>query len=113
MESTRKGNSTPSEELLIEEGLRIKRPEMYRVVLLNDDYTPRDFVVWVLMKIFRKSRELSTNIMQFTHTNGRGTVGVYPFDVAQTKVKQADQLSKEHEHPLKCILEVESGGEEQ
>lgn len=99
-------------ELLTEERVKLKRPDMYRIVLLNDDYTPREFVVWVLMRIFYKGQEESTRIMIEAHTSGKSIIGVYTYDVATTKIVQVDKLAKQYEHPLRCILEVESGGEE-
>lgn len=100
-------------DLLTEERSRLKRPDMYRIVLLNDDYTPREFVVWVLMRVFYKNEEESTRIMLEAHTSGQSMVGVYTYDVATTKIVQVDKLAKQYEHPLKCILEVETGGEEE
>ena len=100
-------------ELLTEEVTKLKRPDMYRIVLLNDDYTPREFVVWVLIKVFYKSEQEGTRIMLEAHTNGKSTVGVYTYDIARTKVMQVDNLAKQHEHPLKCDMEVEEGGEEE
>jgi ATP-dependent Clp protease adaptor protein ClpS len=100
-------------ELLTEEDTKLKRPDMYRIVLLNDDYTPREFVVWVLIKVFHKSEEEGTRIMLEAHTNGKSIIGVYTYDIARTKVMQVDDLAKQHEHPLKCDLEVEEGGEEE
>lgn len=97
-------------ELLTEESVRLKRPDMYRIVLLNDDYTPREFVVWILMRIFFKNQEESTRIMLEAHTSGKSTVGVYTYDVATTKIAQVDKIAKQYEHPLRCVLEVESGG---
>ncbi len=99
-------------ELLTEERVQVKRPDMYRIMLLNDDYTPRDFVVWVLVKVFYKSEEEGTSIMLVAHTTGKGVVGVYTFDMARTKLVQVDKLAEQYEHPLKCIMEVEEGGEE-
>jgi len=99
--------------LLTEEIVNLKRPDMYRVVLLNDDYTPRDFVVWILMRVFYKGETESTKIMVEAHTLGKSTVGVYTYDVATTKIAQVDKIAKQYEHPLTCILEVESGGEEE
>ena len=98
-------------DLLTEQQAKLKRPDMYRIVLLNDDYTPREFVVWVLIRVFFKSQEESTRIMLEAHTSGQSMVGVYTYDVATTKIVQVDKLAKQHEHPLKCILEVETGGE--
>lgn len=100
-------------ELLTEERVSLKRPDMYRIVLLNDDYTPREFVVWVLMRVFYKGQEESTRIMLEAHTSGKSVIGVYTYDVATTKIVQVDKLAKQYEHPLQCILEVESGGEEE
>ncbi|MFI5323106.1 MAG: ATP-dependent Clp protease adapter ClpS [Thermodesulfobacteriota bacterium] len=99
-------------DLLTEHRAKLKRPDMYRIVLLNDDYTPREFVVWVLMRVFFKNQEESTRIMLEAHTSGQSIVGVYTYDVATTKIRQVDKLAKQYEHPLKCILEVEAGGEE-
>ena len=100
-------------ELLTEEVTKLKRPDMYRIVLLNDDYTPREFVVWVLIKVFYKSEEEGTRIMLEAHTNGKSIIGVYTYDIARTKVMQVDNVAKQHEHPLKCDMEVEEGGEEE
>jgi ATP-dependent Clp protease adaptor protein ClpS len=100
-------------ELLTEEVTKLKRPDMYRIVLLNDDYTPREFVVWVLIKVFYKSEQEGTRIMLEAHTKGKSIIGVYTYDIARTKVMQVDNLAKQHEHPLKCDMEVEEGGEEE
>ncbi len=78
---------------------------MYRVLLLNDDFTPMDFVVIVLEKFFALSREQSTRIMLKVHTEGRGVCGVYPVDVAATKVEQVSAFAHQHEHPLACVME--------
>jgi ATP-dependent Clp protease adaptor protein ClpS len=98
-------------ELLTEERVQLKRPDMYRIVLLNDDYTPREFVVWVVVKVFYKSMEESTRIMLEAHTKGKSSVGVFTYDVAKTKLLQVEKLAELYEHPLKCIMEVEEGGE--
>lgn len=99
-------------ELLTEERVQVKRPDLYRIILLNDDYTPRDFVVWVLVEVFYKSNEEGTRIMLVAHTTGKSIVGVYTFDIARTKLVQVDRLAEQYEHPLRCIMEVEEGGEE-
>jgi len=96
---------------LTEEKIQLKKPDMYRIVLLNDDYTPRDFVVWIIMRIFYKTEDESSRIMVEAHKAGKSTIGVYTFDIAKTKVTQVEQLAEKYEHPLKCILEVESGGD--
>ncbi len=92
---------------------KTKRPSQYRVLLLNDDYTPRDFVVWILMRVFYKAQEESARIMLEAHTSGKSSIGVYTYDEATTKIEQVDKIAKQYEHPLQCILEVESGGEEE
>jgi len=78
---------------------------MYKVLLLNDDYTPMDFVVDVLQKFFGKSREQATRIMLKVHNEGRGLCGVYPRDIAATKVEQVAAYAREHQHPLVCVME--------
>jgi ATP-dependent Clp protease adaptor protein ClpS len=100
-------------ELLTEEITKLKRPDMYRIVLLNDDYTPREFVVWILAKVFHKNEEEGTRIMLDAHTKGKSIIGVYTYDIARTKVMQVDNLAKQHQHPLKCDMEVEEGGEDE
>jgi ATP-dependent Clp protease adaptor protein ClpS len=82
-----------------------KPPPMYQVVLLNDDFTPMEFVVGVLQKFFGKSREQATQIMLKVHHEGRGICGVYPRDVAASKVDQVCSFSREHQHPLQCVME--------
>ncbi|MGB2692542.1 MAG: ATP-dependent Clp protease adaptor ClpS [Thermodesulfobacteriota bacterium] len=99
-------------DLLTQEKINLKKPDMYRVVLLNDDYTPRDFVVWILMRVFYKNETESNQIMLEAHTLGKSSVGVYTYDEATTKIAQVDKIAKQYEHPLTCVLEVESGGEE-
>ncbi len=84
---------------------KIKPPEMYRVVLFNDHYTPMDFVVNVLRSVFHKNPVEATKIMFEVHRKGRGLAGVYIHDIAATKVQQVDQLAKMEEYPLKCIME--------
>lgn len=84
---------------------RLKRPPLYKVLLLNDDYTPMDFVVDVLQKIFSMNREQATQIMLHVHTRGVGVCGVYSRDIAETKVGLVNQFSRENQHPLKCTME--------
>ena len=83
----------------------LKEPEMYRVVLHNDDYTPRDFVVGVIMAVFHKTASEATRIMLSVHRTGRGTVGVYVYDVAETKARQVKKIATAEEFPLKCTVE--------
>ena len=84
---------------------QLKRPSMYRVVMLNDDYTPMDFVVEVLMKFFNMSEEKATQVMLTVHTQGKAVCGVYTRDIAETKTAQVNQYSSECEHPLLCEIE--------
>lgn len=86
---------------------KTRGPDMFRVVLLNDDYTTMDFVVWVIQKIFHKAAAEATKIMMDVHKKGKGVVGVYSFDIARTKAVQVKQLAKEHEYPLECVIEKE------
>jgi ATP-dependent Clp protease adaptor protein ClpS len=93
-------------ELLEEVEKELKEPDMYRVVLHNDDYTTKEFVVEVLQTVFQKPAIEATKIMMDVHKKGRGVVGVYTWDIAQTKVAQVHSLAKEQEFPLKCTIEA-------
>ncbi len=84
---------------------RTKKPSMYKVLLLNDDYTPMEFVVYVLERFFRKSREEATRIMLHVHRRGVGICGVYSYEVAESKVTQVMDFAKQNQHPLQCTLE--------
>lgn len=84
---------------------KTKRPSMYRVLLLNDDYTPMEFVVAVLQQIFKKSAEDATRIMLHVHQNGVGVCGVYTYEVAETKVVQVVDAARRAQHPLQCTME--------
>ncbi len=84
-----------------------KKPSMYRVLLLNDDYTPMEFVVLVLEHFFNKSREEATRIMLHVHNYGVGVCGVFPLEVAETKVAQVMDLARQQQHPLQCTKERE------
>ena len=86
---------------------RTKKPSLYRVLLLNDDYTPMEFVVYVLERFFQKSREEATTIMLHVHQNGVGVCGVFTYEVAETKVAQVLDLARRQEHPLQCTMEKE------
>jgi ATP-dependent Clp protease adaptor protein ClpS len=83
----------------------VKRPPLYKVVLLNDDYTPMEFVVHVLEYFFHMGREQATQIMLHVHTRGKGVCGVYSVDIAETKVNQVNRYAREHQHPLLCSME--------
>ena len=84
---------------------KLKRPPLYQVVLLNDDYTPMEFVVHVLEQFFGMPRPKATRIMLEVHTEGRGICGVYAREIAETKVAQVNDYSRENEHPLLCAME--------
>jgi ATP-dependent Clp protease adaptor protein ClpS len=86
---------------------KTKKPNLYRVLLLNDDYTPMEFVVLVLEKYFNKGREEATRIMLLVHHKGVGVCGVYTYEVAETKVTQVMDFSRQHGHPLQCTMEKE------
>lgn len=93
-------------QVLTEEKTQVKEPDMYRVILLNDDYTPMEFVVWLLQTVFHKSSEESTHIMMRVHTQGSGICGIFPHDVARSKMYQVQGLAEKHGHPLQCTMEA-------
>jgi ATP-dependent Clp protease adaptor protein ClpS len=86
---------------------KTKKPSLYKVLLLNDDYTPMEFVVLVLEKYFAKGRDEATRIMLHVHHKGVGICGVYPYEVAETKVTQVMDFSRQNGHPLQCTMEKE------
>ena len=84
---------------------RVKPPPLYKVMLLNDDYTPMEFVVMVMQKFFAMDRERAIQIMLKVHTEGMGVCGVFPKDIATTKVDQVIEFAQQHQHPLQCTME--------
>jgi ATP-dependent Clp protease adaptor protein ClpS len=84
---------------------KLKPPPMFKVMLLNDDFTPMEFVVLVLQKFFNMTRERATQVMLKVHQEGVGVCGVFPRDVAATKVQQVAAYSRKHQHPLQCVME--------
>jgi ATP-dependent Clp protease adaptor protein ClpS len=84
---------------------KTKRPNLYRVLLLNDDYTPMEFVVLVLQDVFNRSREDAMRIMLHVHQRGVGECGVYPYEVAETKVTRVMDTARKNQHPLQCVME--------
>ena len=86
---------------------KTKKPSLYKVLILNDDYTPMEFVVHVLERFFSKPREEAVQIMLHVHRHGVGICGVYTFEVAETKVAQVIELARRHQHPLQCTMEKE------
>jgi len=87
--------------------LDFKKPKMYKVILLNDDYTTMDFVVEILITVFHKSAADATRIMLDVHQKGKGVVGVYTYDIARTKIAQVEKLANEREFPLAAVMEPE------
>ena len=85
-----------------------KKPSMYQVIMLNDDYTPMEFVVHVLEKFFNLDRNTATRIMLEVHTHGKGVCGIFTHEIAETKVSQVNDYARDNEHPLLCTLELES-----
>ncbi len=84
---------------------KTKKPSLYRVLILNDDYTPMEFVVHILERFFSKNREQATKIMLHVHNHGVGECGVYTFEVAETKVSSVMDFARQHQHPLQCVME--------
>lgn len=90
---------------------RVKRPPSYRVIMLNDDFTPMEFVVHVLQRFFGKDLETATHIMLTVHTRGKAVCGVFPRDIAETKAAEVNSYSRENQHPLLCEVEAVDDGE--
>jgi ATP-dependent Clp protease adaptor protein ClpS len=86
---------------------KTKKPSLYKVLLLNDDYTPMEFVVHILEKIFGKGREDAFEVMMHVHRHGVGVCGLFTFEVAETKVTQVIEFARRHQHPLQCTMEKE------
>ncbi|RZI98418.1 MAG: ATP-dependent Clp protease adapter ClpS [Brevundimonas sp.] len=84
---------------------KLQKPSLYRVLILNDDYTPMEFVVYVLERFFQKDREAATRIMLHVHQHGVGVCGVFTYEVAETKVAQVIETARRHQHPLQCTME--------
>ena len=95
------------EGVALQERSTVKTPRRYKVLLHNDDYTTMEFVIQILVQVFRKSETEATQIMLHVHTKGSGVCGVYTYDLAQTKVHQVTQLARKSEMPLKCTMEAE------
>jgi ATP-dependent Clp protease adaptor protein ClpS len=102
---TRKQTEREGDAALLPEKSRVKPPPMFKVLLLNDDFTPMDFVIVVLEKFFGLTREQATVVMLKVHRHGKGVCGVYPRDVAATKVEQVIAFARQHQHPLACVME--------
>jgi ATP-dependent Clp protease adaptor protein ClpS len=99
------GTSGPSTSVITKVKPKTKRPNLYRVLILNDDYTPMEFVVHVLEKFFQKDAEAATKIMLHVHHHGIGECGVFTYEIAETKVTQVMDFARKHQHPLQCVME--------
>jgi ATP-dependent Clp protease adaptor protein ClpS len=99
------GTSGPATSVIAKVKPKTKRPNLYRVLILNDDYTPMEFVVHILERFFNKNRQEATRIMLHVHRRGVGVCGVYTYEVAETKVTQVMDFARQHQHPLQCTLE--------
>ena len=104
-DSNNKQNNESRRDLLLDSKPKTKKPSMYSVLLLNDDYTPMEFVVIVLEKVFNKKQEEATQIMLHVHKNGIGVCGTFTYEVAETKCKTVIDMAKKNEHPLQCTIE--------
>ncbi|WP_411822536.1 ATP-dependent Clp protease adapter ClpS [Leptospira sp. 'Mane'] len=106
--TTKKSKEPQDDVLLLEkQKIKLKKPGRYKVILINDDFTPQEFVTWVLANVFRKTIEESRQIMWTAHTTGTAVCGVYPLDIARTKVEEVHRLADEAGHPLQCQLAKE------
>ena len=107
MSDTNKTNNpdSPNVGVVVKTRPRTRKPAMYKVLMLNDDYTPMEFVVHVLERFFQKSRDEATRIMLHVHKRGVGVCGVYTYEVAETKVTQVMDLARQNQHPLQCTIE--------
>lgn len=100
-------NEAYEDGLAVKVKVRTKKPSMYKVLLLNDDFTPMEFVVYVLERVFRRSHDEATDIMLKVHQDGVGVAGIYTYEIAETKVDQVMMLARQNEHPLQCTMERE------
>ncbi|HKK04616.1 MAG TPA: ATP-dependent Clp protease adapter ClpS [Gammaproteobacteria bacterium] len=108
MSEERRTGRTGDEGLALDEARpKVKRPPMFKVILVNDDYTPMEFVVHVLELFFGMDREKATRIMWHVHTRGKGICGIFTRDIAETKVTQVNEYSRQNQHPLLCVMEAE------
>jgi ATP-dependent Clp protease adaptor protein ClpS len=98
--------SNGEEDVALKEAMpEVKEPPLYKVVLLNDDFTPMEFVVMLLEKLFGMDREKATRVMLHVHTQGKGVCGIYTHEIAETKVAQVNEYARSHQHPLLCSME--------
>ena len=100
-----KQGDAPEHGVAVKTRVSTKKPSMYKVLMLNDDYTPMEFVIHVLERFYNKAHEEATQIMLHVHQKGVGTCGVYTYEIAETKVNQTMDLAQQQEHPLQCTIE--------
>lgn len=100
-------NKISSTDIITQEKVELKKPKLYKVILLNDDYTPMEYVVKLIRIVFRKSESEAVNIMLMVHKKGSGICGIFTKEVAETKVETVLQMAKGDQHPLKCIMEAD------
>jgi ATP-dependent Clp protease adaptor protein ClpS len=106
-DNDKRGGTGPNTGVVVRARPKTRKPAMYKVLMLNDDYTPMEFVVHVLERFFQKTREEATRIMLHVHRRGVGVCGVYTYEVAETKVTQVMDLARQNQHPLQCTIEKE------
>lgn len=106
-EKTNTQHPDSSVQTIVEPKEQTKLPSLYKVILVNDDYTPMEFVVSILIKFFRKTEPEATDIMLQVHQKGKGVAGIYPYELAETKVFQVQNYARLREYPLKCTMEKE------
>lgn len=112
MSNIEKNNNDPQRGLALKERTKTKRPQLYKVVMLNDDYTPMEFVVTILQKIFNKNNQDAFEIMMHVHTKGIGICGVYTYEIAETKLNAALTAAQQNQHPLQLVIEPASSPSE-
>ncbi len=105
-------NEGPATGVAVKSRTKTKKPAMYKVLLLNDDYTPMEFVVHVLEQFFEKASEEAVRIMLHVHQKGVGVCGVFTYEVAETKVSRVMDFSRRHQHPLQCTIEKDGSGDD-
>ena len=108
MSDKRDNNQGPATGVVTKVKPKTKKPSMWKVLLLNDDYTPMEVVVYVLERYFNKNQEEATRIMLHVHQKGIGVCGIFPYEVAETKVTQVVDVARQNQHPLQCTMEKES-----
>ena len=99
------GNGNRETSVITRTKPKTKKPNLYRVLILNDDYTPMEFVIHILERFFQKDREGATRIMLLVHNHGVGECGIFTYEVAETKVSQVMDFARQHQHPLQCVME--------